>query len=106
MEQKQNRKTRFFLAFGLVGLCAVLTGFSTTFLIPIGEGTFKAPFVIYVHGLLAFSWIIIFIIQSLLIQKNKFKYHRLLGYAGFFIAIGITITLIPVGLYQVEKESV
>jgi len=102
-ELKQNQKTKFFLAIGLIGLFAVLTGFSTTFLIPLGEGKFKAPLVIYIHGFFAFSWILVFITQSLLIQKNNFRQHRLLGFAGVFIAIGITLTLIPVGLYQVEK---
>ena len=102
--QTNNHKTKFFLAIGVIGLLAVLTGFSTTFLIPLGKGTFKAPVIIYIHGAFAFSWICLFITQSLLIQNNNFRQHRLLGFLGVVIATGITITLIPVGLYQVEKD--
>lgn len=104
VQQDHKHKTRFFVAIGLIGLFAALTGFSTTFLIPLGEGRFKAPFIIYVHALLAFSWILLFITQSLLIKKNKLKQHRRLSFAGIFVAIGITATFVPVGLYQVEKE--
>ncbi|HZY82103.1 MAG TPA: hypothetical protein VFE50_21410 [Cyclobacteriaceae bacterium] len=104
VQQGHNHKTGFFIAIGLIGLFAVLTGFSTTFLIPLGEGEFKAPFIIYVHALLAFSWILLFITQSHLIQKNNLNQHRRIGFAGIFVAIGITATFVPVGLYQVEKE--
>ena len=102
--QTNNHKTKFFLAIGVIGLFAVLTGFSTTFLIPLGKGTFEAPLIIYIHGAFAFSWICLFITQSLLVQNNCVRQHRLLGFLGLVIATGVTLTLIPVGLYQVEKE--
>lgn len=97
-------KSNYFLTIGVIGLLVVLTGFSTTFIIPMGKGTFKAPAIIYVHAAFAFSWILLFVIQSLLIQNRNVKQHRQLGFLGAFIAMGITITLIPVGVYQVEKE--
>src|SRR5689334_17166264 len=100
----ENHKTKFFLVIGAIGLFAVLTGFSTTFIVPLGKGTFKAPVIVYIHGAFAFSWICLFITQSLLIQTNNFRQHKLLGFLGVVIATGITITLIPVGLYQVEKD--
>src|SRR5690349_6908735 len=104
IEPKPNPRTKYFLAIGLIGLFAVLTGFSTTFLIPVGKGEFKAPFIIYIHGALALSWVCIFTIQSLFIYKNNFRRHKQLGFVGVFIALGITVTLVPVGLYQVEKD--
>jgi len=103
-ERANSHKTKYFLAIGIIGLFAVLTGFSTTFLIPLGKGTFEAPLIIYVHGAFAFSWICLFITQSLLIQRNRFRQHRLLGFLGLGIATGITLTIVPVGLYQVQKE--
>ena len=97
-------KSKFFLVISIIGLLAVLTGFSTTFIFPLSNGTFKAPVMVYVHGAFAFSWVCLFLIQSLLIQQHNVKLHRKLGNIGLFIAIGVTLTLIPVGLYQVEKE--
>ena len=89
---------------GWIGLAASLTGFSTTFLIPMGKGTFEAPWVVYVHGVFAFGWVVLFVVQSLFIQNNKFRRHRLLGFSGILIAVGVAVTIVPVGLYQVEKE--
>lgn len=102
--QTTNHKSKLFFTIGIIGLFAVLTGFSTTFITPLSKGTFKAPPIVYIHGALAFSWICLFIAQSLLIQRNNFRLHRRLGFLGFAIAIGITITLIPVGLHQVKKD--
>lgn len=105
MTGKTNiQKTKFFLAIGVIGLFAAFTGFSTTFLMPLVKGTFGAPFIIYVHGAFAFSWICLFITQSLLIQNNSFRQHKLLGFLGVGIAIGVTFTIVPVGLYQVQNE--
>lgn len=102
--QTSNHKTKLFLFIGALGLFAVLTGFSTTFLIPIGKGTFEAPLIIYIHGAFAFSWVFLFMIQSVLVQTDNVRQHKFLGFLGIVIAAGVTITLIPVGLYQVEKD--
>lgn len=98
------RKTKFFLTIGFIGLFAVLMGFSTTFFIPLNNGTFSAPIVIYIHGALAFSWVCLFIVQTLLIQMDNFKRHRSLGFLGAALAAGLTLTFVPVGLYQIQKE--
>ncbi len=98
------RKLSFFAIIGLIGLFAVLAGFAKTFIIPVTEGSFKAPFVIYLHGIFAFSWILLFVTQTFLIQFRKYSTHMTLGILGVFIALGITITMIPAGLHQVERE--
>lgn len=89
---------------GLVGLLAVLVGFSKTFIHPISTGNFKAPVIIYIHAAFAFSWIMLFVIQTFLIRFNKTKTHMQLGVVGLFIAIGVAVTIIPAGLHVVEKE--
>lgn len=89
---------------GLLGLFAVLTGFATTFIIPVSKGTFKAPAIIYVHGAFAFCWVCLFLAQAVLIKTRKFPVHRILGFAGVFIALGAAVTIIPVGMYQVERD--
>lgn len=99
-----KRKSRFFLIIGFVGVLAVLIGFAKTFFIPVASGTFHAPFTVHLHGFFAFLWIILFVVQSQLIHSKNFKTHKSLGFAGLFIALGATITLIPVGLFAVNKE--
>mgnify|MGYP000851159423 CR=1 FL=1 len=100
----KNHRTKFFLVLGVIGVLAVLIGFSTTFWIPVSRGTFEAPLIIYIHGAFTFSWIILFVIQSILIQTNNFRLHKRLGLLGIIIASAVIITIIPVGLYQIERE--
>lgn len=106
MEQKHARKTKskFFLILGSAGLLAVLAGFLKTFILPISAGNFKAPPIIFIHGFLATAWIVLFIVQSFLIQANNYKAHKKLGYFGLAIAVGTAITIVPAGLQQVNRE--
>ncbi|GAO43589.1 hypothetical protein [Flavihumibacter petaseus] len=96
-------KITFFIAIGLLGVFAVLTGFSRTFMLPVAAGTFSAPQVIYWHGALAFSWVLIFLTQALLVKAKRFHWHPRLGIAGIVVAIGTAFTMIPAGLFAVEK---
>src|SRR5690606_39449712 len=62
-----------------------------------------APFSIYLHGFLSLTWVVFFLIQSLLIHTKNHKTHFNLGILGLVIALGATITLLPVGIFTVEK---
>jgi hypothetical protein len=100
----RSRGSFFFPAMAILGLLAVLIGFWKTFIEPVSRGAFEAPIAIYIHGAFAFSWVSLFTVQTILIRLRKFGYHKLLGYSGIFIATGAALTMIPAGLYSVEKE--
>lgn len=106
MPEVTNRRNKpsFFLIMGWIGLFAVLFGFATTFIIPVSAGTFKAPFVIYLHGTFAFSWIILYLTQTNLIHFKSYRIHMTLGYLGIFIALGVALTMLPAGVYQVKRD--
>ena len=89
---------------GWIGLFAVLIGFAKTFIMPVSAGSFKAPFVIYLHGTFAFSWIILYLTQTNLIHFKSYRIHMTLGYLGIFLALGVAITMLPAGVYQVERD--
>ncbi len=101
----KRRMPSFFLAMSLVGLFAVLIGFAKTFIIPVTAGKFKAPFSIHLHGAFAFSWVILFVIQTSLIHFKNYRLHMRLGILGVFIALGTAITMLPAGVFQVENEG-
>lgn len=101
---ERNQRAKLYLALGYLGLFAILGGFLKTFIVPVSEGSFQAPAIIYIHGLLATVWVLLFLIQSVLIRSNNFKIHKKLGYIGLLIAIAAGITIIPAGLQQVKRE--
>jgi hypothetical protein len=88
----------------MIGLLAVLIGFAKTFILPIGRGSFTAPPIVYIHGAFAFSWILLFIIQTSLIHFRKYSTHIIFGTIGIFIAIGTAVTMVPVGMYATNRD--
>ncbi|PKA84280.1 hypothetical protein ATE92_2461 [Ulvibacter sp. MAR_2010_11] len=103
-KSRLRKRSAFFLIMGIVGLFSVLIGFTKTFFVPVSFGTFNAPAIIYVHGILAFCWVFLYFTQAFLIRKNRYLTHKRLGIIGLIIAIGIAVTMIPAGKFQVEKE--
>ncbi len=99
-----KRKPSFFLIMAIVGLLAVLIGFAKTFIIPVATNHFSAPTIIHVHGTFAFAWILLFLVQTSLIHFHKYKIHQTLGFLGILIAAGASITLVPVGLFVVQRD--
>lgn len=67
-------------------------------------GTFSAPGTVYLHGAFTFSWIVLFLIQTSLINLKKYRMHMFLGFGGILIAFGAALTMLPVGLYAANKE--
>lgn len=106
MHNKSGKRNAvsYFLIYSLVGLSAVLIGFAKTYTIPMSKGIFKAPAIIHIHGNLAFSWVLLFVIQTSLIHFHRYNIHRKLGIIGLLISIGVAVTMIPAGLFAVEKE--
>lgn len=99
----KNRFT-FFTAIAIIGIIAILVGFSKTFIIPLVSGTKTWPLTIYAHAFFVFGWVIIFLTQSLLIQNKKYKIHIFIGRWAAFIAVGAAISIIPASLFQIERE--
>ncbi len=100
----KRKKPSFFFVMAVVAILVAFIGFSKTFFISVGKGTFTAPWTVHVHGAFAFMWIILFLVQSSLIQFKKYHIHKMLGVFGIFVAAGVFITLVPVGLFAVKKE--
>jgi hypothetical protein len=96
----------FFLFIAIIGLLAVLIGFGKTFIVPTVKGTFSAPLIIHIHGAFAFSWIVLFLIQTSLIHYRKYSLHQTLGILGVIIAAGVMVTMILVGKYVVNRDLI
>ena len=104
MNTTQRQKPSFFFCIAVLGLCAVLVGFAKTFIIPVANNEFKAPFAIHIHGAFAFAWIILFLVQTSLIHFHKYYIHQVLGFLGLFIAAGVMITMVPAGMHVVARD--
>ena len=88
----------------ILGLIAAIAGFAKTFFLPVAFGEFKAPLVIHIHGGFAFAWVILFLLQTSFIHFRKYALHKSLGWLGIVIAAGVMITLVPAGMYAVNRD--
>lgn len=104
IQQVNRSKLTFFTAIAMLGIIAILVGFLKTFIIPIISGTKSWPLAIYVHASLVFGWVLIFLIQSLLIQNRKYETHISIGRWAAFIAVGAAVSIIPASFYQIDRE--
>ena len=76
----------------------VFYGFARTFYLSFwlepARQTSSAP-IFYVHGLVFTAWMLLLILQPTLIRANRTKTHRMLGWIGAVIAIGV----VTMGIY-------
>ena len=93
-----------YTAMGLVAILAVAIGFGRTYFVPMGRGTFHAPTAVHVHGALALSWILLFLVQPLLVRWSRLNWHRRLGTLGLPLAVGVALTMVPAGMFQVTRD--
>jgi len=100
-----SHKRSLFFPFVSVGFLAVaLVGFSTTFFLPVFRGTFRAPVIIYVHGALLFSWLLLFMAQAQLIRTRRMPLHRQCGWLGAALAVAIVGSGIAVGFHATTRD--
>ena len=100
---RRRVRLSFYLLFGLLGVFAALVGFGYTYLAPIATGRLEVPLGVHFHGIISAVWILLYALQSILIRRRKFIYHRQLGYFGVFILVGFTLSLFTVGDFVVQR---
>lgn len=104
MTGRAGGRSSFHLYLALAFMAIAITGFSTTFFLPLARGTFVAPPVIYLHGSLVFGWLSLFIAQVLLIRSRNIALHRRLGWLGAGLCIGIVISGVAVGHFATLRD--
>lgn len=100
----RDRAGRFYLAFGLISLAATITGFSTTYILPMSRGAFSAPTFVHLHGSLCLTWVLLFIVQTLLVRGRRTPLHMRLGRIGIPVALGILISGMGTAFWATERD--
>ena len=86
----------------------VFSGFGLTYLQPMATGTLAPmPPAIHVHGLFYFSWMILLITQSFLVNVKNVRLHRSVGTFGIAVATALLIlgTLITILFARSVKDN-
>jgi len=100
----RDRQQPFYMAIGLLAVLVVAVGFNTTYIAPMARRAFEAPVVVHIHGLLAFSWIMLFLSQCFWVRAGNTKLHMRLGVVGLPLALGILVSGILVARWAMERD--
>lgn len=97
-------RSRFLLYLSLAFLAIALAGFSTTLFIPLARGSFAAPVMVQVHGVLMFCWLLLLIGQTALVSSGNTAVHRRLGWLGAALAAAIVPSGVVAGVYATRRD--
>jgi hypothetical protein len=73
---------RFHLWMAGVFVLIAFGGFTPTYWSPVVNGTFHAPPIAHIHGVLLFSWTLFYFVQTAWIASGRTPTHRAWGTAG------------------------
>ena len=87
-----ERSGSFFMWMAALCVFYAFGGFSTTYFIPMAEGTLRevTP-AVHIHGILFFGWTVTFLLQAILVDQGKVALHRSIGMAGLSLATAMVI---------------
>jgi hypothetical protein len=100
----RDRATLFYLGFGIAGLTVVALGFGVTYLVPMSRGTFSAPWFVHLHGAFALSWVVSFIIQTMLVRDRRTPLHRRLGVIALPLAVAVWVSGIATATWAARRD--
>ena len=90
----------------------IVGGFTLTYWLPMAAGTLAPlPPVVHLHGAFYFSWMVLLVVQSLLVNTRKVALHRSLGTFGIALGtavffFGALITVVAQGVSNVNPTPV
>jgi hypothetical protein len=88
---------RVFIWAALILTLCVFVGFSRTYYLHRLFGKPDLRLFLHVHGIVMTSWVVLFLVQTLLVSARKVELHRKLGFLGIAAAVlvlmfGVTAT--------------
>lgn len=94
-------RSRFFSRTAILITALVVLSFPITYFIPLATNSKSFTLLRHLHGLAFFSWIALYLFQTLLVRKGNVRLHRELGIAG----VALTGAMVPLGLWQAVTSA-
>ncbi len=95
---------RFYLAMACLGALIAGVGFSRRYFLPLAAGTFDAPAIVHLHGLITFTWVVFVILQTALVSTGRTAFHRSIGMAGIALGTLLVYTAAQIAILQLARE--
>lgn len=91
----------------MAAACAVVAfvGFAPTYWLPLATGSFRAPPVMHLHGLLFFAWSLFFVYQASLAASGRYVKHRRTGMIGVAFATAMLVFGVLAAVRQMHAAA-
>lgn len=97
--------TRFYVVMAGVFVLTAFGGFVPSYWSRIAAGTFHAPPIVHVHGILLFSWTLFYFLQTALVASGRTPAHRAWGLLGISLFSVLICSIIATRLTLLRLED-
>lgn len=96
---------KFYVWMAAVCLVIPVLGFMPYYFVPMAKGTFQGEPILHIHGLILFSWVLFFFVQSLLVARGKILSHRAWGVLGVSIYTSLVFIVMAVVAMRIAQAQ-
>ena len=93
---------RFYVGMAVVFVLIAFGGFIPTYWAKIASGTFGGAPILHLHGLIFFSWTLLFLWQTSLVASGRTIDHRAWGVAGVSLATAMAFTVVLAAINSIK----
>jgi hypothetical protein len=102
---RSNDRPRFYLWMAGVFVLIAFGGFTPTYWARLASGTFHAPPILHVHGMLLFSWTLFYFVQTALVASGRTQNHRSWGMFGIALFSVMVCSIIATRVTLLKLED-
>src|SRR5579872_7456229 len=95
---------RFYFRMAIVFVAIAFAGFTPTYWAPVVAGTFSAPPIVHVHGVLLFSWTLLYLVQTSLVAAGQVRRHQSVGLLGIALFSVMCCSIVATRLILLRGE--
>lgn len=88
--------SRFHVVMATLFAAVAILGFVPTFWWKLADGSFAAPPIYHIHGLLVTCWFLFYLTQTLLAAQGRIHAHRMWGMAGIALFSAMSCSVLGV----------
>lgn len=92
----------FYVGMAAMFVAIAFGGFAPTYWAKVASGSFSGNPVLHVHGLLFFSWTLLYFTKTWLVANGRTPAHRSLGMLGIALVSGMAFTIVWAAINEVR----
>jgi hypothetical protein len=96
---------KFYVWMSAACLAIAVLGFMPSYFVPMATGAFQGEPIVHIHGMILFSWVLFFFIQTLLVARGNVLAHRTWGVLGVSIYTAMVFMIMAVVSLRIAQAS-